>query len=107
MARLVNIGGRVFEETGARLVNVGGRVFEETVSGAVTASGTPSISALTSSASATLTRHATSTASLSEIVGLGAATRTPATNVVITDVNTTESWTDGDSNLIITGTGFV
>jgi hypothetical protein len=27
--------------------------------------------------------------------------------VVITDVNTTESWTDGDTNLVITGTGFV
>ena len=26
---------------------------------------------------------------------------------VITDVNTTESWTDGDTGLIITGTGFV
>lgn len=27
--------------------------------------------------------------------------------VTITDVNTTESWNDGDSNLIITGSGFV
>ena len=26
---------------------------------------------------------------------------------VITDVNTTESWTDGDTGLVITGTGFV
>jgi hypothetical protein len=27
--------------------------------------------------------------------------------VIITDVNTTESWTDSDTGLVITGTGFV
>jgi hypothetical protein len=31
----------------------------------------------------------------------------PATSVLITDVNGTESWTDGNTGLIITGTGFV
>ena len=30
----------------------------------------------------------------------------PATGPDITDVNGTESWTDGDTNLVITGTGF-
>jgi len=28
-------------------------------------------------------------------------------NVIITDVNTTESWDDGDTGLVITGTGFL
>ena len=28
-------------------------------------------------------------------------------SVVITDVNTTESWSDGATGLVITGTGFV
>lgn len=31
----------------------------------------------------------------------------PTSSVNITDVNTTESWTDGDAGLVITGTGFV
>lgn len=31
----------------------------------------------------------------------------PATTVFITDVNGTESWTDGDTGLVITGSGFV
>lgn len=31
----------------------------------------------------------------------------PFQAVTITDVNTTESWTDGDTGLVITGTGFV
>lgn len=30
-----------------------------------------------------------------------------SSSVVITDVNTTESWNDGDTGLVITGTGFV
>jgi hypothetical protein len=31
----------------------------------------------------------------------------PETLVIITDVNTTETWADADTNLPITGTGFV
>ena len=31
----------------------------------------------------------------------------PETTVFVTDVNTTESWNDGDTGLPITGTGFV
>lgn len=38
---------------------------------------------------------------------LASGTAGIASSVVITDVNTTESWTDGDTGLIITGTGFV
>lgn len=30
-----------------------------------------------------------------------------STSVIITDVNTTETWNDGDTGLVITGTGFV
>lgn len=30
----------------------------------------------------------------------------PTTTVFVTDVNTTESWTDGDTGLVITGAGF-
>lgn len=52
--------------------------------GGATASGTPSIDAVTASGVAAI-----------------------VSNVQITDVNTTESWTDGDTGLVITGSGFV
>lgn len=31
----------------------------------------------------------------------------PTTTVFVTDVNTTETWDDGDAGIPITGTGFV
>jgi len=39
--------------------------------------------------------------------GIVAISIPPGPAVVITDINTTESWTDGDIGLVITGTGFV
>lgn len=68
MARIVNIGGRVFEETGARLVNVGGRVFEETVSGAATEEA-----ALTFAATASTTHSTIATAETSITQAINAA----------------------------------
>ena len=37
----------------------------------------------------------------------GTDSNPPTTTVFVTDVNTTESWDDGDTGLVITGTGFV
>ncbi len=62
----------------------GGTTGTHAGAGAKTASGTPPIATITASG----------------VAGI-------ASSVVITDVNTTESWTDGDTGLVITGTGFI
>jgi len=45
--------------------------------------------------------------SQSEIGAYQYYTSTPPTTVFVTDVNTDETWADGDSNIPVTGTGFV
>jgi len=70
-----------------------------------TANGAVSTPVLTASGALDLIHKASSTATLSQIISSGTAVI--AGGVIITDVNTTESWTDGDTGLIITGSGFV
>ena len=76
-----------------------------TLAAFITASGTPSIDVLTASGVATLAAFITAsgTPSIDVATAVGVATRGP----IIDDVNTTESWNDGDSGLIITGKGFM
>lgn len=103
-----------------------------TASGAATvhrdASGSPSTPAVTGAGVATVRRVASGTPSTPAVTAAGTATvsganvtasgspSTPAatasgqasrTSVKITDVNTDESWTDGETGLPITGSGFV
>ena len=42
-----------------------------------------------------------------DMVGYHIALRVQGQGVIVTDVDTDESWTDGDTGLIITGTGFI
>ena len=73
--------------------------------GAVTASGTVSTPTTTASGALVLIHDVTGATTLTQITSSGTAII--AGGVVITDVNGTETWTDGDAGLVITGTGFV
>ena len=68
------------------------------------ASGSPTIENITSTGSAKFEFTASGSPSIANLTSAGNATRT---SVKVTDVNTTESWNDGDTGIVITGTGFV
>jgi hypothetical protein len=70
-------------------------------------SGTPSLDQLTASGTASATSAvltASGTPDLTQLTASGTAARF---TVQITDVNTTETWDDGDTGIPITGTGFL
>ena len=80
-------------------------VVAQATGGALTASGTPSSDIITASGVASF-RHSASGTPSSDII-TASGTAGILSSVTITDVNTTESWDDGDTGLVITGTGFV
>ncbi len=73
--------------------------------GALLASGSPAAPVFVASGAAAL--QALLASGVPNIEALIAAGNAFRTSVGITDVNTTESWTDGDTGLVITGTGFL
>ncbi len=92
-----------------------------------TASGSPSITKPTSAGTLVVTNNASGTPSLTKPTSTGTGTVTGANLAsgspsltkptsagtglhplpVVTDVDTDEAWVDGDTGLVITGTGFV
>jgi len=101
------VSGTIYEDSQAGKVIVGGTILEEVAATeeAVTANGTPSAPVTTASGAIVLIHDVTGAVTLQQITSSGVVVI--AGGVVITDVNGTESWTDGDSGLVITGTGFV
>lgn len=80
---------------------------DEAPVGEPNASGTPTITAATASGTAALLATGLTASGSPTVTAATASGYANASNVIITDVNTTESWNDGATGLVITGSGFV
>ncbi len=76
------------------------------IAGGFSASGTPDIAKPTSAGTVLFERDAAGTPSVAKPTSSGAGTVT-GLGPIITDVNGTESWDDGDTGLVITGIRFL
>ncbi len=70
-----------------------------------TASGAPEITNITASGVSEIQKTSTGSPSILNVTAAGTATQ--SSPPIITDVDGDEAWDDGDTGLVITGTGFI